>query len=214
MESFDASRSPARFITATTSASLIQHWKAKTQSQSTSLGQIPSPVASPTLSPSPTCLTPVQCNIQQSASTPCIVRDTTSTSLSNQQYRASENHRNRRQFSDGSTSAILPPSPKRLKFIKNDIDEHIEKAKKGKYTNIPMCCFILCLGIMELPIKNLHKPPKDSRLLREPDNRFIKQLKEDMLGNPSAPGASTIAVLCKDITSMDQFEIKHKNVHR
>ena len=67
---------------------------------------------------------------------------------------------------------------------------------------------------MELPIEKLCKPPKDSRLLREPDNKFIAQLKEQMLGNPSAPGASTIAVLCKDVTSMEHFEIKHKNVHR
>ena len=67
---------------------------------------------------------------------------------------------------------------------------------------------------MELPIINLCKPPKDSRLLREPDNKFVKQLKEQMLNNPSAPGASTIAVLCKDICRIDQFEIKHKNVYR
>jgi len=67
---------------------------------------------------------------------------------------------------------------------------------------------------MQLPIKNLCKPPKDSRLLREQDNKFIMELKEKMLNNPSAPGASTIVVLCKDITSMEQFEIKHKNIHR
>ena len=67
---------------------------------------------------------------------------------------------------------------------------------------------------MELPIANISKPPKGSRLLREPDNIFILELKKRMIKDPSAPGAAPMAVLCKDINSIDTFEMKHKNVYR
>lgn len=70
------------------------------------------------------------------------------------------------------------------------------------------------LGTMELPIANISKPPKGSRLLREPDNIFIMELKKRMIKDPSAPGAAPMAVLCKDINSVDTFEMKHKNVYR
>ena len=70
------------------------------------------------------------------------------------------------------------------------------------------------LGIMQLPIDNIGKPPKDCRLLREVDKSFVSRLKENMLKHPSAPGASTVAVLCNDMNSIEQFEIKHRNVYR
>lgn len=67
---------------------------------------------------------------------------------------------------------------------------------------------------MELPICNIRKTPKGSRLLREPDSIFIAELKKRMIKDPSAPGAAPMAVLCKDIQSLDIFEMKHKNVYR
>ena len=70
------------------------------------------------------------------------------------------------------------------------------------------------IGIMELPINNISKPPKGSRLLREPDNIFISELKKRIIKDPSAPGAAPMAVLCKDMQSLDTFEMKHKNVYR
>jgi len=79
--------------------------------------------------------------------------------------------------------------------------------------SIPVMFFWYILGIMELPITNISKPPKDSRLLRDIDYSFIATLKEKMLKYPSAPGASTVAVLCTDITAIEQFEIKYKNVY-
>ena len=97
-----------------------------------------------------------------------------------------------------SPTTILPSS-KRLKYIEEDVDCRIERCKKG---------------IMELPVKNISKPPKGSRLLREPDNIFISELKKKMLKDPSAPGATPMAVLCKNVQSTDAFEIKHKNVYR
>ena len=54
------------------------------------------------------------------------------------------------------------------------------------------------IGIMELPVSIIHQPPKDSRLLREPDSLFISNLKKKMIEDPSAPGAAPLAVLCKD----------------
>ena len=67
---------------------------------------------------------------------------------------------------------------------------------------------------MELPISNITKPPKGSRLLREPDNVFVCELKKKMLKDPSAPGAAPLAVLCKGLQSVEIFEMKHKNVYR
>ena len=67
---------------------------------------------------------------------------------------------------------------------------------------------------MELPVSIIHQPPKDSRLLREPDSLFISNLKKKMIEDPSAPGAAPLAVLCKDKQDIDKFDIKHKNVYR
>jgi len=67
---------------------------------------------------------------------------------------------------------------------------------------------------MEIPIANISKPPKDSRLLRGVDKSFVAKLKDSMLKHPSAPGAATVAVLCNDVNSVDQFELKHKDVYK
>ena len=67
---------------------------------------------------------------------------------------------------------------------------------------------------MELPISNITKPPKGSRLLREPENVFISELKKKMMKDPSAPGAAPLADLCKNLQSVEAFEVKHKNVYR
>ena len=53
---------------------------------------------------------------------------------------------------------------------------------------------------MELPISQLQKPPRESRLLREADSTFIHRLKEKMIKDPSGPGAAPIAVLCKNVS--------------
>ena len=73
---------------------------------------------------------------------------------------------------------------------------------------------MVILGIMELPIENISKPPKGSRLLREPDSIFIAELKKKMIKDPSAPGAAPMAVLCKNINSLQAFEMKHKKVYK
>ena len=51
-------------------------------------------------------------------------------------------------------------------------------------------------------------PPRESRLLRGADNVFVERLKEKMLLDPSAPGATPMAVLCKDVTNIEQFNEK------
>ena len=56
--------------------------------------------------------------------------------------------------------------------------------------------------------------PSDSKLLRKPDSIFIEQLKKRMVEDPSAPGSTPLAVLCKDKENAETFEIKHKNVYR
>ncbi len=66
-------------------------------------------------------------------------------------------------------------------------------------------------GLMQLPLKQLVQPPKESRLIREPDPTFVKKLKQKMLGDPAAPGATPIVVLCKGV---DDFNPRHKDVYK
>lgn len=65
------------------------------------------------------------------------------------------------------------------------------------------------IGVMKLPVKQLMLPPKESRLIREPDVMFVKSLKAKMLADPAAPGAAPMVVLCKRI---EEFNIKYKDV--
>ena len=69
----------------------------------------------------------------------------------------------------------------------------------------------LLLGLMEIPISQLYQPPRESRLLREPDPTFVRRLKQKMMSDPAAPGATPMAVLCKDI---DDFNVKYKDVYK
>lgn len=69
-------------------------------------------------------------------------------------------------------------------------------------------------GLLEVPITQLQQPPRSSRLLRESDPTFIKNLKENMLQDPSGPGASPVAVLCKDVSKVEEFNAKFKSVYR
>jgi hypothetical protein len=66
-------------------------------------------------------------------------------------------------------------------------------------------------GLMQLPLKQLVQPPKESRLIREPDPTFVKNLKQKMLSDPAAPGATPMAVLCKGV---DDFNSRHKDVYK
>ena len=70
------------------------------------------------------------------------------------------------------------------------------------------------LGLFEVPVSQLLVPPRESRLLREPDNIFVEKLKEKMVLDPSAPGATPMAVLCKDVRSIDQFNEKFLSVYK
>ena len=67
---------------------------------------------------------------------------------------------------------------------------------------------------MELPVSQLFKPPKYSRLLREADPVFAKSLKEKMLSDPSAPGSTSMAVLVKDMDGIGEFNEKYRNVYK
>ena len=73
---------------------------------------------------------------------------------------------------------------------------------------------MLLLGLMELPITQLVQPPRESRLLRDADPTFVKHLKDKMLQDPSAPGSTPMAVLCKDKDSVQEFSSRHKNVYK
>ena len=65
---------------------------------------------------------------------------------------------------------------------------------------------LFILGLAELPISQLQQPPRDSRLLREPDPTFIHNLTEHMIHDPSGPGAAPLAVLCKDVSKLEEFQ--------
>lgn len=57
-------------------------------------------------------------------------------------------------------------------------------------------------------------PPKESRLLRGTDDVFVEKLKEKMMLDPSGPGATPMAVLCKDVTNVEQFNDKFVGVYK
>lgn len=67
---------------------------------------------------------------------------------------------------------------------------------------------------MELPVKQLSQPPRESRLLREADPTFVQNLKSKMLANPSAPGVTPTAVLCTDMEVLTDFNRKYKSVYK
>ncbi len=63
-------------------------------------------------------------------------------------------------------------------------------------------------------MSQLHQPPRESRLIREPDPTFVRHLKLKMVGDPSAPGATPMAVLCKDANNPSDFNKKYKKVYK
>ena len=67
---------------------------------------------------------------------------------------------------------------------------------------------------MEIPVSALPMPPRGSRLLCEPDPTFIKNLKDNMLRDPTGPGAAPIALLCMDKAKAGEFNAKHKTVYK
>ena len=66
-------------------------------------------------------------------------------------------------------------------------------------------------GLMQLPLKQLVQPPKESWLIRDPDPMFVRNLKQKMLSDPAAPGATPMAVLCKGV---DNFNPRYKDVYK
>lgn len=71
----------------------------------------------------------------------------------------------------------------------------------------------LYAGIMQLPLKQLMLLPKESRLIREPDDKFVSKLKEKMVADPTAPGATPMAVLCRSVED-STFNTKYKDVYK
>ena len=69
-------------------------------------------------------------------------------------------------------------------------------------------------GTMDLPVSQLTQPPRESQLLREADPTFVRNLKLKMRQDPSAPGSTPTAVLCKNVDVVTEFNIKHKNVYK
>ena len=66
---------------------------------------------------------------------------------------------------------------------------------------------------MQLPLKQLMLPPKESRLIREPDDKFVDKLKEKMVADPSAPGATPMAVLCRGVEGAT-FKNNFKDIYK
>ena len=64
---------------------------------------------------------------------------------------------------------------------------------------------------MQLPLKQLVQPPKESRLIRDPDPMFVKNLKQKMLSDPAAPGATPMVGLCKGV---NDFNPRYKDVYK
>ncbi len=66
---------------------------------------------------------------------------------------------------------------------------------------------------MELPVSQLCRPPRETHLLRQADPTFIRNLKVKMIQDPSAPGVTPMAVLCKDVRAVTEFAHKYKDVY-
>ena len=50
-------------------------------------------------------------------------------------------------------------------------------------------------------------------MLREADQTFVNKLKEKMIKDPSAPGATPMVVLCKEVHTVKDFNVKYLNVY-
>ena len=138
---------------------------------------------------------------------------------------------NELQFSSAQTNGSLdfpvstdPPPSKtaRCAKVNENIDEAIDGFNVGKFSlshvhqteNVAHLHTInYILGLINIPFAQLTKPPEDSRLLRKSDPTFISKLKENMLKDPVAPGASPMAVLCREISKQSEFQEKVKNIY-
>ena len=72
----------------------------------------------------------------------------------------------------------------------------------------------MSLGLFEIPVSQLVEPPRESRLIRGADNVFVEKLKEKTMLDPSGPGATPMAMLCRDTTTMEQFNDKSLNLYK
>ncbi len=57
----------------------------------------------------------------------------------------------------------------------------------------------VCTGLFEIPVSSIQISPRDCRLLCELDPIVIGYLKDNMLRDPTSPGATPLALLCIDI---------------
>lgn len=54
---------------------------------------------------------------------------------------------------------------------------------------------LISAELMELPIYQIHQP-QEAQLIDKADTTFVRNLKLNMVGDPTAPGATPIAVFC------------------
>ena len=93
-----------------------------------------------------------------------------------------------------------------MKHMKDVVDEAIGLAgkKSPSYKTILFCMFnymyyiYIYIGVFEVPISQLQKPLRKSRLLREP-------IKENMKRDSTGPDAAPLVILCWDVTQPDEF---------
>ena len=57
-------------------------------------------------------------------------------------------------------------------------------------------------------------PPKESQLLRSADDKFTEKLMDKVVLDPSAPGATPMALLCKDVSTLELFNERFANVYK
>ena len=86
---------------------------------------------------------------------------------------------------------------------------HISPAVTDDTTLYHMILF--SIGVMEFMTSQLFQPPKETRLLHEPDASFMSYLKKRMVVDSSAPGVCPTAVLCKNVTTPSEFQLKYKD---
>ena len=57
-------------------------------------------------------------------------------------------------------------------------------------------------------------PPKESRLLRSADDKFTEKLMDKMVLDPAVPGATPMALLCKEVSTLELFNERFANVYK
>ncbi|XP_019860419.1 PREDICTED: uncharacterized protein LOC109588741 [Amphimedon queenslandica] len=69
------------------------------------------------------------------------------------------------------------------------------------------------VGLLNLPLQNLKKPPS-SRVLRKIDNNFVDKLKRRMIEDDSGIGIPSFAVVCLNISHKSKFEERLKDIYK